>query len=293
MLVVKFHRNNCYRTDLSGEYGTPGKTLQSCRNDEDEIVTSNVDKTSGALSNISLAAGADPQEFNFVLANPLPVNATDVRFQVVFRGQVGADKDVVAIGTKDVPEPTFYSWINNTDSLFCYSGGWYKRNADGTLPQVLIDAGYSSLPATYTHVGLSFQQSATKPYATLSGSFDHPLLYPLVTVENLPPGHFIRVAVLAEDQAPFTGDVTGYGYPDTVGFDMEVNQAVFSVDGINLKSAVMQTVQGINTFRYNYAYEYGGDGDCEEGTEPKDMASYDGGTFQPRVQDPLVIVDSN
>src|SRR5436853_7583557 len=39
--IAKFHRNNCYRADLGGEYGSPGIDWRQCRSPTEEIVVSN------------------------------------------------------------------------------------------------------------------------------------------------------------------------------------------------------------------------------------------------------------
>jgi len=305
MLVAKFHRNSCYKSDISGEYGfvaaaygSTNDAVRGCRGDADEIVTSNVDYSSGLLSDVSLAAGAEPREFNFILANPIPFNATDLRFQVVFRGQLGADAGVVAVGTRDIPEPTFFSYINPTDSLVCISGNWYKRNSDGSMPAALVGAGYSFPPQTVPHVAISFRQNASKPYATLDGDFALPFAYPLVSVDDLTPGHFFRIGVIAENGAPWSSSADGFDYSGTQPWGAALNGAIYApgpepgTGTVTTSAAPMLTWEGVNTFWFHMVYIWAGSNLCNS-QEPRDMVAADGKPFPARIQVAASILDNN
>jgi hypothetical protein len=122
--VAKFHRNSCYTTDLSGQIGQPGIDWQSCRTPTEEILVSapatewsGGSATSGAaITTTALDAGVEKTlSFDFS-ANPIPIEATDLFIQVVFKGKLGEEVDAVAVGTKDISEPTFYSYANFTDA---------------------------------------------------------------------------------------------------------------------------------------------------------------------------------
>lgn len=107
--VVKFHRNTCYRSDLSGEPGGPGFVGNGCRNPEEEIVVS-------AARAIGVQATGTTQTLTFDFgAKPIPLNATDVSLQVVFRGKLGNEDDAVAVTTRNVAEPTYLALENATD----------------------------------------------------------------------------------------------------------------------------------------------------------------------------------
>lgn len=130
--VAKFHNNNCYQPDLSGEYGLPGKDYATCRSSEERIVVS-------APQSLSLAAGATttaPLVFDFS-SNPIPLSATDLYLQVVYRGQLGQETDAVAVTTLDIAEPTTYDLANWTDA-FLLNGGYYyipePYNATTVIP---------------------------------------------------------------------------------------------------------------------------------------------------------------
>lgn len=115
--VVKFHRNNCYQPDLSGEYGSPGMDWHACRSPIEEIVTS---------APVPVRAGINeslqPYLFDFA-PRVVPVNATDVFLQIVYRGQLGEETDAVIVATKDISEPTYNYLFNTWDqSLYCSNG---------------------------------------------------------------------------------------------------------------------------------------------------------------------------
>ena len=62
-------------------------------------------------------------------ADPIPVNATDLFIQVVYRGQLGEETDGIAVGNLDVQEPTFFAAWNNTDYYFSETGNqWLAQN---------------------------------------------------------------------------------------------------------------------------------------------------------------------
>jgi hypothetical protein len=62
-------------------------------------------------------------ELTFNLPQKLPIFATDVYLYVVYRGRLGAEENAVAMGYKDVSEPTPYEFFNNMDWI-CINGAW-------------------------------------------------------------------------------------------------------------------------------------------------------------------------
>lgn len=153
--VARFHRNLCYRPDLSGErvqgYAQPPLpgpiTEPTCptgkRSDYQEIsvstpltITSPGDNSPSELDNLAAGTGVE-KVFDFS-ADPIPVNATDLFIQVVYRGRMGKnldsqsrggnlEPDAIALGTYDAREPTFITWWNNTD-YFNSDGNWLPEN---------------------------------------------------------------------------------------------------------------------------------------------------------------------
>lgn len=76
-------------------------------------ITSPTDLPGGTGS----GATAVEKIFDFSM-DPIPVNATDLFIQVVYRGVLGAETDGIAVGTLDIREPTYYAAWNNTDYFY-------------------------------------------------------------------------------------------------------------------------------------------------------------------------------
>ncbi|WP_343794277.1 hypothetical protein, partial [Dokdonella soli] len=141
--IARYHRNTCYKPDLTGEpyqvyiYTPPstGITQPTCSGSQttrtayQEIAVSKSVAVSAAALN-----GASPTEVKFDFsADPIPVNATDLFFQVVYRGPMGdpvlgQEPDAIAVGTLDVREPTFVGFWNNTD-YFWNDTRWLPKNS--------------------------------------------------------------------------------------------------------------------------------------------------------------------
>jgi hypothetical protein len=164
-LVAKYHLNNCYRSDLSGEFGAPNYIGPACRSTAESIVVS-------AANPIS-ALGRDFVESTFAFTDPIPINATDLYLQVVFQGKLGVEEGALAIATVDVREPTFLIFSNDTDFQAVY-------NMDGTFARTVPyhEAGASSL-----NLELRFKQDAKDATAVTA---------------QLDPGFYHRIAVLTD-----------------------------------------------------------------------------------------------
>lgn len=116
--VVKFSRNSCYQPDWSGEIGELGTIspeqqsgcyLGGGAEPVEEIVLSQP-------ITVSLMAVGAEQEFTFdFTANVIPINAWNIKLQVVFRGTLGAEPNAVAVSTVQVSAPTVFRYINETD----------------------------------------------------------------------------------------------------------------------------------------------------------------------------------
>lgn len=131
--VARYHRNACYKQNMSGErvraYAPPpsigaitepvctGTTPVRTKHQEISVsapimISSATDLPGG--EGVGGSAVAVEKAFDFS-ADPIPVNATDLFIQVVYRGQLGEEPDGIAVGTYDVREPTFIGIYNNTD----------------------------------------------------------------------------------------------------------------------------------------------------------------------------------
>lgn len=130
--VARYHRNSCYKPNLAGErvqsYAPPPALSIS----EPACAAGEVTRTNYQEISVSAVLGVADGELDAPTAGngvekvfdfsqePIPVNATDLFIQVVYRGPMGdaalgREDDVVAVGILDVREPTFASFWNNTD----------------------------------------------------------------------------------------------------------------------------------------------------------------------------------
>jgi hypothetical protein len=133
--VARFHKNTCYKADLSGEYGSidaSGNPLvnwsdPNCgRAKEESIVVSQEASVPDGIND-----DAQLVEFKF-LDNKIPISATDLFIQVVYRGQLGAEDDAIAVGMQDVSEPTYLYNYSRWDQ-YTYCAGWPSLSVQGTV----------------------------------------------------------------------------------------------------------------------------------------------------------------
>jgi hypothetical protein len=117
--VAKFHRNKCYTPTLSGEYGADNPaeniSVERCRSSEEESVTS---------ARRSPPAGMDggSREVIFDFPQRIPISATDLKIQVVYRGPLGEDLDAIAVGFKDISEPSYITQYSEWDNRRFFAG---------------------------------------------------------------------------------------------------------------------------------------------------------------------------
>lgn len=169
--VAKFHRNACYRPDLSGMYGGPPATFlgDSCRGAEEIRVSAPISTT------VTRAAGGALYDFNFGL-RPIPIDATDVRLQLVYRGTLGQEDDAVAVTTVDIAEPNFFAVGNATDYAF-----------DTTTNRYVTAASVSQPPYALSNIQIGFADVAAIP--------------PIATLPTIAAGEHAQFAFIA----PLTG----------------------------------------------------------------------------------------
>lgn len=255
--VVKYHLDHCYTPDLSGDntINVPGvnTALGTCRDPQENIVTSTVvlDDTGLPATSVSLPAGAPPQTFTFVFDTPIPINVTDVYLQVVYRGPLGSENDAVAVATKDIPEPTFWTAHNVTDFLVCYNGTEYLKNPDGSYPASLL----SQAGASY----LDYLGGAASDYSVVQLAFAaNSLSTPLVEEDQLHPGEYIRLAVLTDDREPYVWHIAqpGGGTSPSGFFSSAVNQLQYVFDSTTNSYASTYELTNTTEFRNTYADPY-------------------------------------
>jgi hypothetical protein len=135
-------------------------------------------------------------ELNFDTAgNPIiPVNATDVYLQIVYKGTLGDEDGAVAIGFKDISEPTPVDLFNNMDKI-CLNGGWYTAGSPEAIAQIDADQDgiadeWDIFPHTTRDVYLKISPSGNPIYAS-------PADYTFSTTD-ISPGTLYRTFVLGD-----------------------------------------------------------------------------------------------
>ena len=245
--VAKFHRNGCYKDDLTGEF--PPSLAPPCpnyRTDTEEIVVS------GPV--IGVALDATPQPLTFTFAQQIPINATDLYLQVVYQGQLGGESGAVVVATKDVSEATYLSFFNSTDRIL-YNGTFYAL--DDPVVLAALDQNHDGVidpqfDATDLQVLFSFRDS---------------FVAPLGTIAALPPARYARVAVLT-DRDPFPSPIQGIGFafngPAIYSFPAAHNQ--LDIKNGTYTVAAVSPLRGVPTFASLTFYRFVGspsDGDLD------------------------------
>jgi hypothetical protein len=145
--------------------------------------------------------------FDFV-ADPIPVNATDLFIQVVYRGRMGFDLDLggastlepdaVAVGSYDAREPTFLTFFNNTD-FYNANGTWLGWNTTYPLRTtqsfwVCVGAAAGSrLAWHYLHTqkdGVAMPIPPTPGYVRIAA------------ITGIPPGQWVFRGVPQSEESP-------------------------------------------------------------------------------------------
>jgi len=198
--IGKFHRNSCYRPDLSGEYGAPGKDWRACRTTLEEIVVSSPQPVPAGINDDAVA-------MSFTFPDKIPINATDVFLQVVYRGPLGDEPDAVVVATKDIAEPLFLMQYSLFDQ-FTYANYPFVDAGPNSFETWCLQ-GYESYDACRAAEGATLKvrfgpapgylEQNTAPSGQWLPLAEEP---PLEAVATLiaPVGTFARVALLADGQ---------------------------------------------------------------------------------------------
>lgn len=193
---VRYYRNPCYDPNLLGEwrFAVVPLTWNGCGATEYfDVVDEGNEESSSSTQLTGQVLGAEFTEVVFDFSSaPIPVDAYDVRLQVVYEGEVGGEADAIALGGKNLSEPTYFGIMNATD-YFNIDGTFYtpaEIEADPVLLE-LVD-------------GFDYHEAVM-----------HAVRYEIngVTVAgtgSLPPREFHRIAVLADDGASIPIVVTGF-----------------------------------------------------------------------------------
>ena len=214
LAVATYHRNGCYTPDLSGEfYQDPnGVLVTPCP----EYRSLQGSISFSAEQSLSLASG-ESRDLELTFSPPIPMDATDLRLQLLYRGALGLEAEGVAVGMRDLSEPTFLAIGNGTD-VFELPGGFYpyvEIMADVTRPEFTIvdrnaNGVYDSPPDVDVRGGdIAYQWR-------FNG-------VPVAAIPALPEGRFARLAVIA-NAGPIPHSITASG----AGFFSQVSSYVSS-----------------------------------------------------------------
>ena len=207
--IVRYHRDLAYSASLETVVGVspcteildlvvpsdPGATTD-CRDGVENIVVSQ------PISGMSLASGSERLvEFKFS-DTPIPLDATDVTLQIVYRGALGGESDAVAVGTIDLSEPTYFTYQNASD---------YVHLGENVYTRDVIDGDPTLLSKVQPQACVDYRQSpphlrsdCLNPFTLdLEVSFGD-LANPAARVTGLPLRRFVRLAYLG-DAEPATG----------------------------------------------------------------------------------------
>jgi len=193
--IAKYTLNSCYMPDLTGDFAATLDTgaiiyPANCTLNQyfagDEQISQ-----SAAMLGTTLTTTAAEFEFDFS-SQPIPVNARDLRIQVVYTGQLGAEADGIAFGGRDISEPTHVVVYNNSD-YYAVDGKFYTPSqirSDPTLTQ--RTQGQVIDPRALRDVSLAF---ATGRF--VAGPSTQPVA----------ANGYLRVAVLADRDRTFNMSV--------------------------------------------------------------------------------------
>lgn len=185
--IAKFHRNGCYQADLSGEFtkDSAGGLVEPCpsyRSAEEYIATS-------AEQTLTLASG-EQQEMSFTFDGYIPMDATDLYLQVVYRGILGDESDGIAVGTADLAEPTYLTVMNATDVFYLQDTFYYYDDIIDNITQSPYSIIDSDRNGTY---------NGPPDVDVRGGTIDYEVYLDggrIATIGSLPEGRFARVALL-------------------------------------------------------------------------------------------------
>ena len=148
--VLKFYRHLGYVDNLSAEPNGDNALAVYSGNrstNEEIVVSSRVKNAAGVELPAAVPVSNTAETFIFEFDQELPINAVDVRLQVVYRGPLGSEADAVVVQTADISEPSYFAYLNASDYIKI-GGGVYTRdciNSNG--PPTDTCAGGASLRA--------------------------------------------------------------------------------------------------------------------------------------------------
>lgn len=208
--VIKYHLNDCYLPDLSGEYGSPGFGWQQCRSLDEYIAVSD-------SVPVPLEIDSGARDITFTFTSRLPINATDLYLQVVYRGPLGDETDAVIVETRDISEPTYLYNFSRWDQ-FEYCSAWPVVGGSCSDPMSYTEWCLTGFP-TVADCNAAMGTTDKRLYGSADGSYvagydpstysvpqdtdsdiANELPFTPVFVSQAPVGTMTRVAVLLDAQ---------------------------------------------------------------------------------------------
>jgi hypothetical protein len=182
------------------------------------------------VNNVRNIPSSGAVELNFDLSqNPLPFWATDVYLQVVYHGKLGNEEGAVAVGFKDISEPTPVDFYNNMDKI-CLNGNWYDAGTQAAIDQAPVwDVFVHDIQGAYLKIS-----SSNYPVYASPSDYTFP-------VETLSAGQLYRAYVLSDYDYPFNySDYSPAVPPPTSNDSFDHSRAILT--GLSAGSAIKNQV---------------------------------------------------
>jgi hypothetical protein len=201
-VVAKYHRNPCYKADLTGEFtndaaGNPVPPCTNFRTQEQYVSTS-------LPQDVAFEVDQEKELTFTILDEGIPFNATDLVLHVYYRGWVGAEEKSFALGAIDIAEPTYLAIYNGTDTFQLEGAFYYWRD---------IVANIAVAP--YKRIDIDENGAYTVPpdWNVTGGDMSFEIIINGMKVADapaVPEGRFTRLALLV-DQSGFEESIVGRG----------------------------------------------------------------------------------
>lgn len=185
--------------------------------------------------------------FNFE-NNPIPAGITDLTLQIVFKGTLGNETDnAVAVGMRDLSEPTHLTFWNSSDMFdLQYGGSSYSLYTFSTLTQMANADTNLFHTLDFNNSGSLLDDPILQPFdSTFTISFSDGSNWVPATTVDIPPTRYIRLIALVD---PDNYNYVNIGYTFQGGsysaidhFNGVVNQAD--------SSGLYPTLTPVKTFR--------------------------------------------
>ena len=186
----------------------------------------------------------------------IPLWAVDVRFFVVYKGNLGkegeyVEQDSVCVGYKDVSETTPIGFANSLD-MFCYDNTWwYDLNNDAQL-KTLKDT-YKNNPCIQSmtvndilNLDIRFSPKGVTPAAT-----------PFCSISTIGPGQYKRMYLITDYDATLYYHSNSYAQSDHTEFNIGLrNGFVNETDELIWNCEAPSEYRGIDLGGGSYLVHY-------------------------------------